>query len=91
MQVETGHNLPRASSGSNRHFTEIEFGCHTFPKSRSTKEEMKTNAEDEMSARENDMESEQVLLREECGKVILREKKLKQKEKDFEVKKAYGE
>ena len=44
MQVETGHNLPRASSGSNRHFTEIEFGCHTFPKSRSTKEEMKTNA-----------------------------------------------
>ena len=41
--VETGHNPPLGSSGSHRHFTEIESGCHTFPKSRSTKEEMKAN------------------------------------------------
>ena len=52
---------------------------------------MKANAEEIMSARENNMETEQLLTMEESGWVKFREKNLKEKENDFEVKKAYGE
>ena len=59
---------------------------------------MKTNTEEQMSARKNDMDLEHILFRQECSRFKLREKNfkdkeetLKEKENSFEAKKACGE
>ena len=48
---------------------------------------MKTNTEEQMSARKNDMDLEHILFRQECSRFKLREKNLKDKEETFKVMK----